>query len=471
MNLKKVFGLLVIFFYIGMTSGIVSAAVMSSTNYKVQIDSVNIGGGRQTSASYRLEETVGEQGTGKIEGSSFNLFGGFLIPFISGSAPTPTPAPGVGLGRASGLVFQILDIVVRSVSSDTAVVVASTNKVAISQIDYGLSEKYDQIVAREEFESFHIFELKNLLPDTEYHFRVAASDKNGTKVDSGDLTFKTLPFLFIVPPPNVNNFQASPRDEEIALTWESPSQTAATRIMRSAEFYPTDPFEGDLVYEGAAELFVDTGLENKKRYYYTAFARDADGNYASGVVASAVPQSVLLPEFPPLEIPLVPPEFVPESLRDLRLENFDFIQKGAKLPIIKGQVDIAPDAPLTISLDYEKVPEVLKTILVSLEDQEGKAFSFLLRVNKDKTRYMATLVAPNPGTYPMKLTVMDFKNQGLQKVAGNLFVKPFETPPPAFTFEQYLTYIILALILFVVYLAIRYLNKRKKQQQEIYEQG
>ena len=212
-------------------------------------------------------------------------------------------------------------------------------------------------------------------------------------------------------------------------------------------------------------------MENEKRYYYTAFARDENGNYASGVVASAVPQAVFPPEIlPPPEIPLVPPEFVPESLRNLTLEDFDFIQQGAKLPIIKRQVDIEPDALLTISLDYEKVPEVLKTILVSLEDTEGKAFSFLLRVNKDKTRYMATLLAPEPGNYSIKLTVMDFKNQGLQKVGGNLFVKPFETPRPVFTFEQYLTYIILALFLFLAYMTIRYINERNKKKQKQQQQ-
>jgi len=474
MNLKKLFGFLVIFFYM-MTSGVVSAAVMSSTNYKVQIDSVNVGGERQTSATYRLEQTLGEQGTGKIEGSSFNLFGGFLIPFISGVVSTPAPVPVSGVGRASGLIFQISDIVIRSITQDIAVIEVTTNKIAISQIDYGLSEKYDQIVVAKEFESFQSFELKNLLPNTEYHFKVTSTDKNRTKVNSEDIVFKTLPRSFIAPPPNVNNFQTAPGDKEIILTWENPLQAEITRITRSTEFYPTDPFEGDLIYEGAAESFIDTSLENGQRYYYTAFSRDVDGEYASGVVASAIPQAVLDPEPTPPTIPLVPPEFVPESLRDLKLEDFDFIQNGAKLPIIRGQVDIAPDAPLTISLDYEKVPEVLKTILVNLEDAEGKAFSFLLRVNKDKTRYMATLVAPDPGNYPMKLTVMDFENQGLQKVAGSLLVKPFETPPPLFIFDQYLTYIILALFLFLAYLTIRYINERKKkkqqQQQEIHEQG
>jgi len=472
MNFKKVFVFLVIFLYIGISGGVASAAVMSSTSYKVQIDSVNVGGERQTSATWRLEQTVGEQGTGKIEGSSFHIFGGFLIPFISTSVAA---IPGSGLGQASGLVFQISDIVVRSVSSDIAVIEITTNKIAISQIDYGLSSKYDQIVVGEKFESFQIFELKNLLPDTKYHFKVTATDKNGTKEDSEDLIFKTLPLSFVVPPLNVEHFQAIPGDKEISLTWENPLQTQAARIIRSTEFYPTDPFEGDLVYEGAAESFLDTGLENGKRYYYTAFARDENGNYASGVVASAIPSAVQDLVLPP-EIPLVPPEFVPESLRDLKLKDFDFIQKGAKLPIIKGQVDIDPDAPLTISLDYEKVPEVLKTILVSMEDAEGKAFSFLLRVNKDKTRYMATLVAPDPGDYPMKLTVMDFKNQGLQKVAGNLSVKPLKTPPPVFTFDQYITYIILALFLLLLYLIIRYIKERnkkkhKQQQQVIHEQG
>ena len=45
------------------------AAVMSSSNYKIQIDSVNVGGGRATSSNYALENTTGEAVTGKITGT------------------------------------------------------------------------------------------------------------------------------------------------------------------------------------------------------------------------------------------------------------------------------------------------------------------------------------------------------------------------------------------------------------------
>lgn len=56
---------------------ITSAQVMSSTNYKIQSDSVNVGGGRSTSTNYGLESTMGEVATGISSSTNYQLLAGY----------------------------------------------------------------------------------------------------------------------------------------------------------------------------------------------------------------------------------------------------------------------------------------------------------------------------------------------------------------------------------------------------------
>ena len=85
------------------------AQVMTSSNYRIESDSINLGGGLSTSTSYTLESTVGEIATGELSGASYNLKGGYqqmLTTFISMSAPQDiimSPSiPGVSGGIANG---------------------------------------------------------------------------------------------------------------------------------------------------------------------------------------------------------------------------------------------------------------------------------------------------------------------------------------------------------------------------------
>lgn len=55
----------------------VIAAVMSSTNYSLQSDSVNFGGGQSNSASYRMEDTLGETATGESESANYKIKAGY----------------------------------------------------------------------------------------------------------------------------------------------------------------------------------------------------------------------------------------------------------------------------------------------------------------------------------------------------------------------------------------------------------
>ncbi len=85
------------------------AQVRSSTNYQLQSDSVNIGGGGSASDSYQLESTIGEVATGRGSSTEYQLAAGFQqmqASFISLSVPnnvTMVPSlPGFTGGTSTG---------------------------------------------------------------------------------------------------------------------------------------------------------------------------------------------------------------------------------------------------------------------------------------------------------------------------------------------------------------------------------
>jgi hypothetical protein len=89
--------------------GLSFAQVMQSSNYRIESDSINFGGGLSTSTNYALESTAGEVATGESESSSFKLKAGYQQMhevFISMSAPdnvTLTPSiPGITGGTSNG---------------------------------------------------------------------------------------------------------------------------------------------------------------------------------------------------------------------------------------------------------------------------------------------------------------------------------------------------------------------------------
>ncbi len=95
----------IVLFSIGLTS----AQVMQSTNYRIQSDSVNFGGGFASSTNYSLESTAGEVATGDSTSASYNLKAGYqqmLTTFISMTAVSSvlmTPSiPGISGGTANG---------------------------------------------------------------------------------------------------------------------------------------------------------------------------------------------------------------------------------------------------------------------------------------------------------------------------------------------------------------------------------
>jgi len=340
-----------------------------------------------------------------------------------------TPGSGGGGGGGGLTVFTIYDLLV--VPSETSVKITwKTYSPTISTFSWGTTGEYkDEVIRESNYTVLHEVILSDLQPGTQYYFKIDSLTEGGANTSLTNQSFITdgLPEGI----PNATNFIASADKTSIGLSWKNPinSNFGEVRIVRSAEFYPADYLDGIVVYQGANESFIDTNVEVGKTYYYSLFVKDKNGNYSSGVVSSAKVGKILGPneEIPDVYDNLPKAPFVHPIIEALNFWDYDFIQDGKKIntPYISN-VNIDGEKNLTISIGYNKIPEVLKSIIVTLKDPEDpkKVFSFILKVNKEKTLYSAT-IAPlgRSGTYATRIAIVDYKNRGLKAIDGSMSVQ------------------------------------------------
>ena len=391
-------------------------------------------------------------------------------PAASTTPPTTggsTSGGGGGSGPQSNLIIS--NFLVQPGLTDVRIRF-ETNLQVLATTYWGLSTNYGiGTLEGTQFLKNTDIKLERLLPDTKYHFKIGLIDEFGRFSLIDNQEFTTLPLLT---PENVSNLKATPDEKVITLTWKNPlTNFESVRILKSDKFYPRDPFDGKVIYEGVGEKFIDTEVVADTRYYYTAFSKNKFGNYSSGAVADAMllkpgEQVTIRDLFG--GVLLLPEELIHPLIKELSLLDVDFIQDGVKLPVINDIVDIRGDRSLIISIDYHKVPEILKTITVTLRDpvDAEKSFSFLLRVNKDKTAYEAHIAAfDRPGRYSFGIAILDYKNQGLKKLAGalvatvpNLVLKKGDN-----LFDKFPnSYLFLLLVLLLLILIILLIFRRRK---------
>ncbi len=79
-----------------------SAYVASSTNYRIQNDSVSIGGALSTSTNYKAEDTLGETGTGTSTSAAYKLRAGYQqmqTAYLSISAASDISMPALTINQ------------------------------------------------------------------------------------------------------------------------------------------------------------------------------------------------------------------------------------------------------------------------------------------------------------------------------------------------------------------------------------
>ena len=407
------------------------------------------------------------------------------------STSTPVTPPLVDVGsmtRTGSKIFSIENLNVES-TRNSGIVSFTTTHLAQVKVYYGLTENYELgSISGLFYELDHSIKIPNLNPNTNYYFKIEVIDKNELLISTNS-SFQTQKDYGILPLSNVTHFLASPRENSIALSWNTPTNRNidSVRIIKSDKFFPRDINDGEIVYEGSSESYIDTAVVKDKMYYYAIFSKDSKGAYSSGVLAQAeIPsntQIVVSPTStnPFINIPFV--ENVDPIIKGLKFSDFDFVQDDRKIENTDSIVSIDGSKNLTILLDYNKVPEILKTIAITLNDPDdpSKIFTFLLRVNKEKTLYEAT-VAPlgRSGKYKMNIVILDYKNQGLKKIDGLLNVLVWSNTQEIFktcgifddsqscgsiSYRNKIISLIIILILILIAI-IGYIYKRRNKKEE-----
>lgn len=299
-----------------------------------------------------------------------------------------------------------------------------TTQYAQFELRWGRTSSYELgFVTNEVFKRENDTVISDLEPGSVYEYELIAYNRSGERTLLSQGQFRTLDIPDETAPANVSNLKAILQGKNILLTWDNPDDPdfAYVRVVRSYLFYPVDSYDGFIAYQGNGEFVSDKNAATQKQTeYYTVFSFDTKGNISSGAIVKVEGgEGASLP--------------VATSTDTLNLvfEDIEILQNGMQV----DSTDINVDLPLTFRIAYEKLPEHLKTITISLEhprDQEA-VFSFLLKINKDKTYYEAA-VAPLhvTGTYPAEISVFDYQVRMLHSLEGSLYAKQSADVDPVF---------------------------------------
>jgi len=424
--------------------------------------------------------------------------------YITVTAPEVPVPPGGGAGPLPEPVPPIISQVEIIVEEYAATISWQTNEPATTEIEWGRTIDYEEgsvVVRPDDLILEHEIRLENLEPDTVYHFRIKATDAERAEAVSEDYSFRTL-VVDLIPPANISDFIAIPDDQMIILEWVNPPDEdfAGVKIMRSTEFFPLTPQEGQEIYNSDGTEYVDTGLENGQRYYYTGFAYDESGNFASGAIVTAFPWPKELPP-PPIIPPIIPPIWPPvppipplppvPPVVELTIQDVSFFQEGKLIfPDEDGKAKLIADLPAEVSAPADKLPYVLKSVILNIAlptkkpSQQAAALSvleqpqsvsYLLKINPEKTAYQATIVIPRKaGKYDLTLMILNYYDGTITKIKGQLIIRqplflfPFEEVPAIYALLFFI--LVSLIILLIAYIQSKRKEKRKKLE-EIREQG
>lgn len=332
--------------------------------------------------------------------------------------------------------------------AESAVFVFSTNVPVRFTLRYGQGSVFNGgIIESSRFAAAHETLLPDLQPDTRYEYELHGLDRFGISVLLRSGHFTTLAEPDLKPPPNISGFTAHAIGADVLLSWGVPIDPdfAYVRVVRNHFFFPTDPNDGIVVYEGRAVEFTDQGaLAAHATQYYTLFAYDGSGKRSSGAIAfarRAGAPSAVVPDEPDLD-----PDgdtATTTAVKQVGLADIEVVQADEVWRLSGRGVAVDGSQPFTVRAAYDLFPRHLKaiTVTLSLPDNPSRVFSFMLRANDDFTYYEAT-IAPlgQGGVYGFGLSVFDMRLNTVVGLEGTLPVAvpvttpsaPAASPAPAF---------------------------------------
>lgn len=302
-----------------------------------------------------------------------------------------------------------------------------TSRYARFELRWGRTSSYELgFVTNELYKKEHKTVISDLLSGTTYEYELVGFNKDGKKTVLKTGQFKTNMAPDSTAPTNVSNLKATVDGNNVLITWDNPQDVdfSHVRIVRSHLFYPQDPSNGFIAYSDTENSFYDNNtLQDYPKQYYSVFSYDTNGNISSGAVVMVRKKGVPVSSDEVLSIkPATSTASGTSPVITFQFSDIKFTQEGIEV----DATDIDALVPLIVRVPYAVFPEHLKTITVTFtHPQDPKStFSYLLRINKDKSYYEAVLAPLRvEGIYPMELSMYDHTAQKLYAVQDTVQVQ------------------------------------------------
>ena len=339
--------------------------------------------------------------------------------------PTPVPSDDDeedinNVSAAKTIVLREFNIMT---SENTAFFNWKTYGLSRFTLWWGRTDEYnDGYINSSVYRSVQNTRIDNLLPNTNYLYKLEGHTVSGQTVVLKKGQFHTDVKKNVLPPPNVLRLEARVVGEDnVDLSWQLPTgiKVKNIRVVSSPFNYPADLNDGEVVYEGQESSVFDKGaLSKDKIKYYTVFVIDEFDNISSGALVS-VNKNETTNQDKPEDIHddlVIDEKYISGdmSLHDFDSNNINIIQGDNSYTFISDRINLSYKKPFTIKIPYESLPRHLKSIVVTILDptDNRRDYSFLLRINKAGTSYEATIAPLNVlGSSRLQVEIFDFESQ------------------------------------------------------------
>lgn len=193
---------------------------------------------------------------------------------------------------------------ITAITTSAAIVVWATDRFSFTRLAYGTStNNYSKEFAIDPIESRikHAALLADLEANTKYYFKIITGAMGIEKKDeSSEFTFTTLKPPDKIPPQPVNWLFTFNASSSAVFSWLNPDDNDFKKVIaiRRADRYAGDVVDGEVIFVGSENYFVDDKTENDQTYFYSFFAVDDSQNSSPPTVISAtVTAGGKLPDF------------------------------------------------------------------------------------------------------------------------------------------------------------------------------
>lgn len=258
-------------------------------------------------------------------------------------------------------------------------------------VSWGIGDGYNGgSITNTEIVSHHLFIVENLSASTTYSYLITSSLPDSYYVSHvGNFTTLSIPEIKIIP--SIYNLTATTTSNEIILSWKNPDNEDfdGVKIVRSPFFFPLNPDEGKIIYEGKGIYVRDSDIIFDQKYYYSAFSYDKDLHYSSGVLV----QSILKSKKISTSTEEAHQDEENKNTIILPINHFVFSQNDLELPASSSTIVVYPYNDLKIIIDAKRFPVGTKTLILKIQDQYdiSKSFSYSFVLDNTKNFFYANV--------------------------------------------------------------------------------